>query len=715
MPVLAGEQAWIEVKALVPVTGFYGDSQVDFEVTATNLAAPISDSVTSTWIAEDNNLQVSGGYVGDPDLLDPNFSGEYRDYDGESTGTKYGAGDTVPYRIRFQNPMHPTDPTGVAHGLTIEFNIPTDAAGDYETQFQVAGVTATGGLTDPSCIIDSDNGTDQDWICSFDGAVPIDGTAIVTLPLLLVDGIDFGGGGSAMEFDVETANSTIDSYDDPEEETYASADACELSRFFGRTHPMGDNDEGSRYQMFGTASAADIESGNPIRFELPCVEPEASPPGSLTNFSSTTGIWSAGNGYGNPGSHAGVFRGPANASYGWLSNEAVTPGPNSSYAFTWEGSAVTGVGPGDVVDTARIAARPAAGGDYYRIMFHVAVDEPSDLSVALTGPTALEVPASGSEATYVATVSNGGTETAVSSKVKFQLPATATHMSSVAGTSGDACVFAGTQVTCTIANLANGGSRTFTVVVKYQTGVGGLALPATANVTATTSLLRDGTTDPVSSNDTATAATSLTTVATTTSCPDGQVLSATNTCVSTTTTTTTKPTPTTSKPKPTSGTDRYRGDDGKDRFNGGSGGDYFSGRGGNDRFSGGNGPDTGFGGPGNDLLFGGNGNDRVSGGSGNDSVFGGRGNDSVFGGPGNDLISGGPGDDTVRGGSGDDRVFCGTSTDRAYGDAGDDFIGCSDGVGGDKLLGGRGADTCVGDPGDTFVSCERIIVRRARA
>ncbi len=696
---------WAGVRALLPAPGFeYGNASVTYELSFVGDPIPLHTYVEDfEYNAIASNMQVQGGYVGDPDLLDHNFVGEYRDYDGESTGVVHEVGDVVSYRFLLTNPAHDTDPTGVAHGVTVDFNIPTDSVYDWETEFLGDGqVEVTGDLSNPVCVMQFDGGDNQDWQCEFDGAIAVGGSATVTLPIRFIDAVD-----QEFSFDFNPINGVIDSLQSADEQTYTSANSCELPRFFGRTYPTGDNDEFTRYQMYGTASIANLETGDPIRFQLPCEEPEATP---LTNFSSTTGRWDAGSGYSTPGSHLGIFRGPANASYAWLSNEPVAPGPNGEYAFTWEAAGLTGLTAGDVLDTARIAARPAIGGDYYRIMFHVAVEARSDLSVALAGPTALEVAASGAQATYTATVTNGGPDDATSSHMKVQLPAAATFVSGSGGTGADACTAAGQRVTCTLTDLASGDERTFTVVTSYKPGVNGLSLPATANVSATAELLGAGTSDPDSTDDVANMTTSLTAAPT---CAAGQTGTPPNCVTPTTTQPSADPTcaagetgtpPNCVAPKVLfggPGNRTYRGTAGNDRFTGGRG---------HETFFGGGGSDTADGGRGNDRLYGSRDSDTLLGGLGNDRIFGGAGDDLLRGGAGDDIVSGGPGLDDTRGGSGDDNVSCGSGPrEKAFGNAGNDVVSCRDGAVGDTINGGAGTDTCIGDVGDVFVGCERIV------
>jgi len=689
----SGADGSVQLTALRPADGLdYTVADIDFTLVTDN-APDATDMVTSSWNDNNSNLQIVGGYVGDPDLIDRNFTGEYRDFDGESTGVKYGAGDVMTYRFLLQNPTHLTDPTGVAHGVEVRFEIPTDAANDYEMAFQPGDVTVTGGLSSPSCTMTFDGGDFQNWSCSFTGAVAVNGSATITLPVRFIDAIDESRG-----FNFLTANSTIDGLDQPEELTFASADSCQLPRFFGSNSPGGAPHELVRYQMHGTASITAIESGAPIRYVLPCVEPDA----PQTSYNPTTGAWNPTDGYDNS-NHTGIFRGPANASYAWLNNEAVAPGPGNAYAFTWEGTGLTGVAPDDVLDTAAIAAPPLAGGNHYRVMFHVRAEQQANLGATLTGPASLAVAAGGTNATYTATVTNAGPDSATSSRVKVQLPAGATYVSSSGGTGSDACSVAGQLVTCTIANLANGASRQFAIVAKYQPGAA-LTLPSTANVTATAELLGAGAKDPASSNNSATAATSLTASAV---CSAGQTGTPPN-CVTP---------PAATCPEGTAGTPpkcdkpaRITGGAANQTFTGGAANDVFRGGKGSETFYSSGGNDRASGGAGNDRLYGSWGNDTFSGGTGNDRIYGGAGNDKLRGDAGNDVVDGGKGIDDTRGGSGNDRVTCGAGgRETAHGDAGNDVVACIDGLGGDTVNGGAGDDVCFGDVGDRFIGCESIV------
>ena len=679
---------WTGVKALVPAAGFqYGMVDVDMELAFTGgVEPPHTETFQMEYQAAQSNLKVAGGHVGDPDLLDRNWVGEYRDFDGESAGTVHTAGDVVNYRFNLTNPADPSDP-GTAHGVTLTFTIPIDAANGWETQLQDGDVTATGGLSNPDCVIDYDDGSEQRWICSFDGDVPVGGAAAVSVPLLFVDPVD-----QEFDFEFEAVNG-INTTGLVSEQTYTSEPTCDLPRFFGRQSPNGGPDEFERYVMYGAAPVASLESGSPVRFQLPCDPPVPSP---LTNFSSTAGLWDAAMfGY-SSGNHVGIIRGPANASYGWLSNEAVPPGPNGEYAFTWENSGgITGIDPGEIVATTRVAALPVGANDYYRIMFHVTGQEQADLAANLSGASALTVGATGADLAYTATLRNDGPHAATRGRIQVQLPATAAFVSATGGSGSDACTHAGGVVTCSVTNVASGASRAFVITARFVPGTLGLALPASANATATTMLRTPWGTDSASANDMASVATSLTApqVTTTTTndptCAAGEIGTPPN-CI---------------QPKVIVGGTRnatYRGTAGDDRFTGGRGSETFFGGGGSDTANGGRGDDRMYGSRESDSLYGGLGNDRL---------YGGEGTDLLRGDAGDDVVHGGGGLDDTRGGTGDDRVSCGAGPrEKAFGNADDDVVSCLDRSGGDTVDGGHGGtDLCIGDIGDTFVGCERIL------
>jgi uncharacterized repeat protein (TIGR01451 family) len=105
------------------------------------------------------------------------------------------------------------------------------------------------------------------------------------------------------------------------------------------------------------------------------------------------------------------------------------------------------------------------------------------------------------------------------------------------------------------------------------------------------------------------------------------------------------------------------GTDGDDVLAATSAGESICGLGGNDHLIGLGAGDVLVGGPGDDILHGGEGDDVLRGGSGADQLYGQIGADDLSGGDGNDSLFGGPGFDLLDGGSGVD-------TCKTQGDAG---------------------------------------------
>jgi uncharacterized repeat protein (TIGR01451 family) len=642
--------------AFMPVDGFdYGSADVTVEVESSN-APTVSKTSTLTWRGAPHNLIVDGGYAADPELVDPNFVGEYRDYDAESTGVAYEAGDTVPYRMRLTNPEHDEDPTSLAHGIKVVTEIPIEDG--YATEFLHEDVTASGSLSleEPCEMTDEEEDDYQQWTCRFDGVVDVDGEAFVTIPIRFLDAMDVDVDDEDIEFEITTANNQIASGSNPsvDEMTYATPDSCDLDRFFGSIHPESGQGEGSfRYTMTSRSSLATFASGDPIRVELPCDAFDVDSDG-FTGI----GTWQESNYYAG-GNHTGT------------TGDAPL-GPDGQLAFTWTPDTPALPDAGEILDTYGVYAYPTDGTQTYDAVVHIQAEQQSDLSVVLTGPTATSVAAAGSEASWTATVSNSGPDAAASSKLRLTLPTGAGFVSATPGTGGDTCSNEGALVTCTIANLASGQSRTITIVGAFKPGTNGLNLPMAATASAEVWVLGEHAVDMVSSNDTKSVTTALTAV---TDCPAGQTGTPPN-CTTPTPTCATNEIgtyPTCVKPQ---------------------------------RFTG-NGTDQTFRGGGND--------DRFTGSSGDERFFGGGGNDTARGGSGNDVLSGGPGRDVLTGGRGNDRIFCGTGRDRAFGGPGNDFISCRDGSGGDLLNGGTGRDRCIGDRGDIFVGCETILVPARRS
>ncbi|MFF1594116.1 calcium-binding protein [Streptomyces sp. NPDC058286] len=105
----------------------------------------------------------------------------------------------------------------------------------------------------------------------------------------------------------------------------------------------------------------------------------------------------------------------------------------------------------------------------------------------------------------------------------------------------------------------------------------------------------------------------------------------------------------------------------------------------------------------NDVICGLGGNDTINAGNGNDTIYGGSGNDVVDGGNSDDTVNGGPGNDTLNGGNGSDTLNGDQGNDTLSGDNGTDTV--NGGPGNDTINGGNGPDTCTTDPGDTVTNC----------
>ncbi|MFF1396789.1 calcium-binding protein [Streptomyces sp. NPDC058287] len=105
----------------------------------------------------------------------------------------------------------------------------------------------------------------------------------------------------------------------------------------------------------------------------------------------------------------------------------------------------------------------------------------------------------------------------------------------------------------------------------------------------------------------------------------------------------------------------------------------------------------------NDVICGLGGNDTINAGNGNDTIYGGTGNDVVDGGNSDDTVNGGPGNDTLNGGNGSDTLNGDQGNDTLNGENGTDTL--NGGPGNDTINGGNGPDTCTTDPGDTVTNC----------
>jgi uncharacterized repeat protein (TIGR01451 family) len=99
------------------------------------------------------------------------------------------------------------------------------------------------------------------------------------------------------------------------------------------------------------------------------------------------------------------------------------------------------------------------------------------------------------------------------------------------------------------------------------------------------------------------------------------------------------------------------------------------------------------------------GDDVICGGNGRDTINGLGGNDIILGQNGKDTLNGGDGNDTVMGGNAKDVVVGGTGIDALRGGNGADRLNAQDGAAGDSIDGGNGPDTCLIDVGDVKVNC----------
>ncbi|MFD9336800.1 calcium-binding protein [Streptomyces sp. NPDC060028] len=233
----------------------------------------------------------------------------------------------------------------------------------------------------------------------------------------------------------------------------------------------------------------------------------------------------------------------------------------------------------------------------------------ADLSVTKTGTATVSI---GDRASYTVTVSNSPASTATATGVTLSdtLSGAGVTLTSAAPSQGT-CTTTATAANCALGALAPGASATVTVTAEPRaTGT----LRNTANVSAAQQ-------DPVTSNNTATATTSVNNA---------------RGCT-------------------------IIGTSGPDTLNGGYFNDVICALGGNDTVLAGYGNDTVHGGFGNDNLDGGFGDDNLDGGPGNDTLTGYYGNDRLTttdGVPANDTANGGLGTDTCTTDPGDSRISC---------------------------------------------------------
>ena len=101
-----------------------------------------------------------------------------------------------------------------------------------------------------------------------------------------------------------------------------------------------------------------------------------------------------------------------------------------------------------------------------------------------------------------------------------------------------------------------------------------------------------------------------------------------------------------------------------------------------------------------DTINGTPGDDVICGGNGRDTINGLGGNDIILGQNGKDVLNGGDGNDTVMGGNGKDQVTGGLGVDALRGGNGKDTLNAQDGAAGDSIVSGNGKDVCTFDVGD---------------
>ena len=248
----------------------------------------------------------------------------------------------------------------------------------------------------------------------------------------------------------------------------------------------------------------------------------------------------------------------------------------------------------------------------------------ADLAVTKSGAATV---VAGANLTYTLTVTNGLTEPALTvtllddtpfgtTFISLTYPATWTCTTPAVG-------FTGT-VSCTNPSVAVSAVDVFTLVVNVDPGT------ADGTVITNTATVSSETADPVSTNNSATATTTVGLVA------DLCTITGTN------------------------GPDDLMGTTGDDVICGGNGHDTIDGLAGNDVIVGGNGKDVLVGGEGNDTLMGRNGKDEITGDAGVDVLLGGNGKDHLDGedlAPG-DALDGGRGKDDCEVDAGDVTTAC---------------------------------------------------------
>lgn len=229
----------------------------------------------------------------------------------------------------------------------------------------------------------------------------------------------------------------------------------------------------------------------------------------------------------------------------------------------------------------------------------------------------------GSEFSYVATVSNTGADAANGVTLESDLP-NAVDLLSATPSQGTCDIQGSRRANCSLGTIGAGAAAQVQLRVRAQRD--GQAT-ATASVSSSPS-------DPYGENNSSTEQTLIQNPAAVTC--GGKTATIVGTTASETLTGTNK-------------ADVIAGLDGDDEILGLDGNDIVCGGIGNDRIKLGSGTDRGKGGGGNDRVRGSSGDDVLSGNAGDDNLGGGIGDDTLRGGAGVDRCGGGPGQDTRRG------------------------------------------------------------------
>jgi uncharacterized repeat protein (TIGR01451 family) len=230
----------------------------------------------------------------------------------------------------------------------------------------------------------------------------------------------------------------------------------------------------------------------------------------------------------------------------------------------------------------------------------------------------------GQTLTYTIQVTNAGPQNATGVTVVDRLPSTVDFISATASIGN--CAEQGNRVICPLGDLAaKAAAATVTIYVQ----------PTKARTISNSVSVDSVENDPVATNDSATATTTV------------KEASQASVCRGVASTVT--GTPRAERLVGTAGPDVIAGLGGGDVIVGRSGRDLICSGGGADTVNAGTAADRVFGGPANDVLRGSGGPDLLAGNPGRDVLFGNAGNDRLRGGAGSDRCFGGGGRDLERG------------------------------------------------------------------